>query len=430
MTELKRMMRALLCLSLFVLSLAADFRYDLLSTKTPYLGPVNVPLAVSHPDQCRPIHFNYLSRHGSREATGVNAYSDFAKLAARLKEAAKNMTGMPQWARDWKPPGDAGELGELSRYGQEELYNTGKRWMAAYPAVFKETYSSNKYPVVSTTKQRCSESAVSFAMGLWEGKGHLGKSNMQPFSLTTRDDEILRFFDACPRYKKMTKDPKVKEPAKLFIAANGGPIVKQVSAKLGLPPTFLSIDEVESLSSACAYEIALGRDILHACSLFDQDSMTILDFWADLTQYYLKSYPNKLGWMIAAPLLNNMLQTIETVVAGATVQKAYMRFAHAETVIPLATLMGLHRDNLTAEDSLDKIKSRTWRGSSVARFAANIAMVTFNCSTPTSPQDFRVKLHYNEQDMKFPGCSSMYCPLKELQGLYNVQRQIKLSDIC
>ena len=58
-----------------------------------------------------------------------------------------------------------------------------------------------------------------------------------------------------------------------------------------------------------------------------------------------------------------------------------MRFAHAETMLPVVALLGLYRDEggLYANATYEQIVQRAFRASVISPFSANLYMVLYEC---------------------------------------------------
>ncbi len=91
-----------------------------------------------------------------------------------------------------------------------------------------------------------------------------------------------------------------------------------------------------------------------------------------------------MSYAMAAPLLRDIWQAMmnRTVDTTETSQRStiegHFRFAHAETVLPLASLLGyLQGDRPLKSSSIDE--SRIFRSSIVAPFSANIGFTLYEC---------------------------------------------------
>ena len=101
------------------------------------------------------------SRHGTRAPT-KKRIKELAQLSIRLesllKSADDTLTGethgsqqILSWLRGWQSPWDIKKTnGELTREGEEELYNLGMRLRERFPQIFDEDYHPDVYLISAT----------------------------------------------------------------------------------------------------------------------------------------------------------------------------------------------------------------------------------------------------------------------------------------
>lgn len=83
---------------------------------------------------------------------------------------------------------------------------------------------------------------------------------------------------------------------------------------------------------------------------------------------------------------------------GEVKKTATIHVGHAETLLPLLSLMAFFKDEkpLTAENFSSQ-HNRTFRSSQIVPYAANLVIVLYECS-----DGLRVQLFLNEKPMTFP----------------------------
>jgi hypothetical protein len=154
-------------------------------SKSLYFGSKTVydyqpsKLSPEYPKGCTPVHIDYISRHGSRFPSSGDR-KKIAKLLKKLDDVYKtsspfrykNLT-LP-WTK-WLAWNDA-KSSELSPRGELEQYEIAKRWRLRFPEVFDKQYWNKYYKFIARDKRRTSQSAMTFALGLFENEtGSLGK---------------------------------------------------------------------------------------------------------------------------------------------------------------------------------------------------------------------------------------------------------------
>ncbi|XP_006353427.1 multiple inositol polyphosphate phosphatase 1 isoform X1 [Solanum tuberosum] len=385
------------------------------------------------PDQCTPIHLNLVARHGTRAPTKkkireLDALDAHLEVLVRdAKEHKQSLEKIPAWLAGWRSPWKGKVTGgELIAEGEDELYHLGIRVRERFPDLFNEEYHPDVYSIKTTQVPRASASAVAFAMGLFNERGKLGPGRHRAFAVTSESrasDIILRFHDCCQSYKAFRKSQepnvdKLKEPLL-------NEITRELVRQYGL--NFTNQD-VSSLWFLCKQEASLLNITNQACSLFSPSEVSLLEWADDLELFILKGYGDTLNYQMGVPLLEDVVQSMEQAIkakeegyAPGIYEKARMRFAHAETLLPFSCLIGLFLEEsefelIQREESLElppkPPKNRNWRGSIVAPFAGNNMLILYSCQLDNSSKYFVQVLH-NERPIALPGCNgSSFCPFK------------------
>ncbi|XP_040378547.1 multiple inositol polyphosphate phosphatase 1 [Oryza brachyantha] len=421
-----------------------------LSTVTRYdvaRGSNSVVSAPSMSDECRVIHLNLVARHGTRAPT-KKRIKELDRLAVRLKalihEAKQapesdSMKNIPSWIKGWESPWKGRvKGGELVSEGEEELYNLANRVKERFQGLFDEEYHPDVYSIRATQVPRASASAVAFGLGLLSGKGKLGPVKNRAFSVLSESrasDICLRFFDSCETYKdyRKRKEPDVEKQKE--------PILEHVtSALINRYHLNFTTQDASSLWFLCKQEASLLNITNQACQLFNEAEVSFLEWTDDLEGFVLKGYGESINYRMGLPLLKDVVQSMEEAIIAkeenhpdGTYEKARLRFAHAETVVPFSCLLGLFLEGsdfekIQREESLDippiPPQGRNWKGSVVAPFAGNNMLALYQCPRKTGgskiSQDqknsYFVQVLHNEAPVSMPGCGSKdFCPFEEFK---------------
>ncbi|XP_048231730.1 multiple inositol polyphosphate phosphatase 1 isoform X2 [Ricinus communis] len=385
------------------------------------------------PDGCTPIHLNLVARHGTRSPTKKRK-RELDRLSSRLEELIRDaeeqklsLQKVPAWLKGWESPWK-GELkgGELISRGEEELYDLGIRTRERFPDLFKEEYHPDVYPIKATQVPRASASAVAFGIGLFSDKGSLGRGNHRAFSISSESrasDILLRFHDCCENYKAFRKS---QEPA---VDKLKEPILDEITAALRSRYELnFTRKDTSSFWFLCKQEASLLDITDQACGLFTSSEVALLEWTDDLEVFILKGYGKAINYRMGVPLLKDVFQSMEQAIkareekhAPGSYEKARLRFAHAETLIPFTCLLGLFLDGsefqkIQKEQPLElpprPPHNRNWWGSIVAPFAGNNMLVLHSCPADSSSKYFVQVLH-NEHPIPMPGCNnSDFCPFE------------------
>nr|ABD96176.1 alkaline phytase isoform 2 [Lilium longiflorum] len=445
-------LHALIFALLLAAAAANDEPFDVrrhLSTVSSYDAAKNVILGSfvpsSVPDGCRAIHLNLVARHGTRAPT-KKRIKEMDQLAIRLDALltdAKEKThdsslppNIPSWLSGWQSPWKGRQTGgELISKGEDELYHLGTRIRERFPDLFDEEYHPHIYSIRATQVPRASASAVAFGIGLFSGRGHLGPGKNRAFSVISESrasDTCLRFFDSCETYKEYRKH---EEPAvsKLKEPVLDGIVVALVSRY----QLNFTRQDVASLWFLCKQEASLLDITNQACGLFNPSEVSLLEWTDDLEAFIVKGYGNSVNYRMGVPLLEDAVQSMEQAIVAneenhkpGNFEKARLRFAHAETIVPFTCLLGLFLEGsefeqIRAEQPLSlppkPPQKRNWIGRTVAPFAGNNMLVLYHCpgnlsnDVPSGDHGSKyfVQVLHNEVPVAMPGCGNMeLCPFE------------------
>lgn len=401
------------------------------------------------PDGCSPIHLNLVARHGTRAPT-KKRMRELERLAAHMEVLIKDAEGVaqnvPAWLRGWKSPWE-GKLkgGELISVGEDELFHLGIRTRERFPNLLSDDYHPDVYSIRATQVPRASASAVAFGMGLFSGRGNLGPGRHRAFAVTSESrasDMLLRFFDCCENYKDFRKS---QEPA---VDKLKEPVLDEITSGLvrryGLN---LTRQDTSSLWFLCKQEASLLNITNQACGLFNPSEVALLEWTDDLEGYILKGYGKSINYRMGVPLLEDVVQSMELAVRAkeenhspGSYEKARLRFAHAETVVPFSCLLGIFLNGpefelIQKEQPLQlppmPPQKRKWRGNIVAPFAGNNMLALYSCPAKTSSKYFVQVLH-NERPMPLPGCgNSDFCPFEVFkEKIVNPHLKHDYNTVC
>ncbi|XP_056164484.1 uncharacterized protein LOC115673222 isoform X2 [Syzygium oleosum] len=434
---------------------AAEEAFDVrkhLSTVTRYGAGKDVAnnayVPSSVPDGCTPIHLNLVARHGTRSPT-KKRMRELENLASHIQELVKDAEEknlaqiVPAWLRGWTSPWK-GKVkgGELISKGEDELYDLGIRIRERFPELFSQDYHPDMYTLKATQVPRAAASAVAFGMGLFSGKGTLGPGKHRAFAVTSESrasDILLRFHDCCENYKNFRKK---QEPA---VDKLKEPILDEITGAIASRYKLnFTRQDTSSLWFLCKQEASLLDITNQACALFNPDEMALLEWTDDLEVFILKGYGKALNYRMGVPLLKDVVQSMEEAIQAneekhppGSYEKARLRFAHAETVVPFSCLLGLFLEGsefqqIQREQPLPlppkPPHNRNWMGSIVAPFSGNNMLVLYSCPANLSNK-YYVQVLHNEHPTPMPEKIAAPHLKHDYDALCNVKAdQVELSS--
>ncbi|KAG3102251.1 hypothetical protein PC121_g1259 [Phytophthora cactorum] len=327
------------------------------------------------------IQTQMVARHGIRYPTEGNI-QDINGLLKRLKPFEELL---PLWMRNYTLPYNRSVAGELAVAGKFELWELGVRSLARSGHEKRVMFLKDNYRIAHTHVKRTRDSAIAFVDSFFENP-----EDVEYIEYPKNTDFLLRFFDQCARYQR------------------------EHSFGLKRESIEFSPKDLMTVQSACAFDIALYHHKHQWCSLMSMTFIHSLDYLDDLEQFYWIGAGYKINYEMAAVLLRELVDTMMGRVNGSNTLAGNFFFAHAETTLPLVTLMGYgDRSLLLANATKAEINSRGFRTSILSPFGANIEFRLFK--RKSGAEEFYVQILVNEKKAKIPGCERVFCKLSELE---------------
>lgn len=449
-------------------ALDAPLKKYFFSDKTPYHSGSK---PIERPPNCEPAHINMVIRHGSRYP-GSSRIKNAKRLLENINRFFPNNSTFHYkgLSLPWSFPPDVlnSASKEMSELGTEEMYSIAKRFLSKFRGILKHSYSNTNYSFIATDKLRSSQSAIAFAQGLFEGKGHLGSVKFSPvavkFSGSYNHDTVLRIFEACPRWQKITASKRSQSEHRKFM---NGPemrkVVRKITRRLRLSGKYsLRREDVVEIFLMCAFGVQTDSADSSWCSVFKDEEFKVLEYLNDLKLYWDRSYGRKINYKMACPLYAEITDSFERFLKKGK-PRGIFRFAHTGTVIPLLTMLGLYNDSVPPRaDNFNEQANRAFRISDVVPMSANVAFVFYNCKHDGAKRDtdeksdcvgqcqqsssndkngfggtfqeshIKIQLLVNEAAVAMPACEGkMYCSLAQFLSFYShIKDNCDINTVC
>jgi multiple inositol-polyphosphate phosphatase/2,3-bisphosphoglycerate 3-phosphatase len=392
---------------------AQTCNYVYSGSKTLYTNPSAKNIAA--PLGYQPVFINYVGRHGARHLTKdvketyTYALITIASSAKQLSPAGEKL----KWMMTALNGIEHGKTGNISDQGKFEQEDIGRRILEHYPQLFKNRY---KIKVAITKEARTRQSAEAFFNGM---KRRLKDTTIKVYT----DDTQLRFYDFAPAYTTYEDSGNWQKglsilQQKLNLAAINKKIVQR-----WFIPAFIKtmkpgeadkiVDDVFGLATiapslkAEVTKAGYNPAEINFASLFTCDELTALSK-VDVADDYLLKGPgadiNGIQVKIAAPLLVDFINGVD-IYLNHPDTTACIRFAHAETIAPFATLLGIAQASIVAKD-LTKLDA-AWQSSKIIPLSANIQWIVYS---KKGSNDLVIKVLLNEQDVHINGLTTKTFP--------------------
>ena len=399
--------------------------------------------------------FSYLGRHASRYATKP---ADCEIASEVLKRADFHWKGC-----------SAASTGSITERGKREARGLGIRLAdlihTLSPQSLKEWTKNAIWPkklkVKTTERKRTQETAAEFVAAM-----HFGVQTQEGYSreealsahcsITTNSmikeetpyallrsltlqnlrfsdensDTELRFYDICRTYLAGWKDIKKRLP---YVHSEHRrvfpPIQNSLRKRLFPDGGDVTEDEVEALYKQCLFSHILeieekrtaGGDAL--CGLFTDTHISEMAVYKDAKDYYKKGPGSKKirGFDMACELVGRIFAELRDGVSSTV----HLRFAHAETLIPV---MELFQDRGVAAFHNAEGPGE-WRQDALCPMAANMMFIVAKGAKEEEGEgdegqegeDHTVLLLHNETPLKWQvaGCAGEYtCSLASVQAMF------------
>lgn len=394
-------------------AIPADYTFGRLAgSAMPYPSEVTT---ASTPDSLTPVMINHVGRHGARYPTGPESAEIVSRMLMEaydrgtLTPAGESLLALADSVRE----ATSGRWGQLSPLGRCEQRDLAARMFMDFPSLFGRDASIT---AIASPKPRCIASMNSFIHELTLlNKGGLMITTQ---SGTPAADSLLRFFSCNHQYRSLIISDTLQTMARAYeerllpdsVVATILTRLTGANAAKGEKENLNLANAVYALIAGCG---AMGIDADPGQWLSREDYARL---WAykNYSQYlrYSANAVTTLTATMAAPLLRDIIGSTDRFIADSTHNApVILRFGHAETLMPLLSLMGV--PGAYFPEATPGEVTEEWHNFYLVPMAANVRLILFR--GPGATLYGRVDL--NEQPVRLlPGDDRVYIPWSELRG--------------
>lgn len=369
----------------------------------PYPAPQT---PTEYPDSLTPMMINHVGRHGARFPASATHSRQLLTLlqqadsAATITPLGRELLTLTQYVI----AKSEGQWGALDSLGIAEQRGIASRMYRAYP----ELVTSSPVTAIATYSPRCVMSMYSFCHQLtrMNNRVEIIASSGRQYS------DLLRPFDLDQDYIDFRKDNTWATPYDEYMAATV-PVSGLRRAIGDLPMTDSDAREmalVEYYVLAGLSAMSVNADLTHYLTV---DELNRLWSTFNLRQY-LQRTATTLSTTpadIAAPLLNDLIATTSAVAEGEAGSGIKLRFAHAETLMPLLSLM--HLPGCYYMTNYFDTVAQHWRDFDVVPMASNIQLILFKAKSGR----YYLRVDLNEKPVPLmPNSTTIYLPWGEARN--------------
>lgn len=377
---------------------------DCQGSAKPYVAPKR---PFEHPDSLTPLFIAHVGRHGARFASSPAHTSTILRaldrageigtitpLGKRLQSVIKRIVSKTD-----------GRWGELDSLGALEQRGIAARMFLSYPSLFV----NGNVVASSSYVPRCVMSMFEFLHEI----SHLNPKTELSAASGPHFSPLMRFFATDSIYKPTVDSPEYRDALSRFTRSTlpMAPLRRVLGDNFPFGPDSVAI-------AMAHYEAIAGMEAIGLTSampdFFTPREANALWQIFNLRQYLdrtattLSSIPAQ----IASPLLENIISSIDRAARGTSPATVMLHFGHAETLMPLLSLMRLPGCYYLTHN-FDSV-ARNWRDFDIVPMAANIQFILF--SAPSGRLYLRIDL--NEQPTPLTsGATVIYTPWTQARNL-------------
>jgi len=403
---LKLLVIGLICVAPSVMSgadpMATDYPVDdCLGSAKPYPAPEEPS---TYPDSLTPVFVNHVGRHGARYLSSakttveLTAFLNRADSAGVLAPLGKELLSLARYVADISH----NRWGALDSLGMAEQRGIASRMFLAFPKLF----INGKVNAISSYSPRC-------VMSMYEFTHQLDRLNNRVELYTASGHQtspLMRPFDVDKSYIEWSASKEWDAPYNMFFETTAP---ASPARRLLTDPDFLSNKEALDMSWT-EYKVLVGLPAMGMAidleKYFTRAELNSL--WAcENLGHYLRRTATTLSAepaLIASDLLLDLITTTDAAVAGGNRFNVELRFGHAETLMPLLSLMRL-RGCYYMTNYFDTVGLH-WKDFDVVPMAANLQMILFR----TDKDGWCVRFDLNERALPlFPDSTQIYIPWED-----------------
>lgn len=366
-------------------------------SRMPYPTPDSL---TQWPDSLMPVMINHVGRHGARYPTSAKR---FKRLAKALEHAQEDGSLTPRGEKMLQITRSAmanaeGRWGALDSLGREEQRGIAQRMFDEFPQLF----IGQQVDAISSYVPRCVESMDAFTTKIDElagGRASIAADSGSEFSQLMRPFEVdsayIDFASEKPYATVLDDFTHAEQPIEVAYSMVGQKITPEQAEEITSDIYYV----VSTLAS-----MSFSADWSQLFSLEEYNRMWQVD---NLRQYLARTATtiSDVPARIASDLVEDLVHTTDDFIAGADSTTVYLRFGHAETIMPLASLIRLPGCYYLTH-YFDTVALH-WQSWNVVPMAANIRMILFRSHSGL----YYLRTDLNERPLPLiPGCPDLYIP--------------------
>ncbi|MDE6265819.1 MAG: hypothetical protein K2M07_00515 [Muribaculaceae bacterium] len=367
---------------------------------TPYPIPETL---IEYPDTLTPVYMNHVGRHGARypaSAAHTVALKKMLMKADSLGTITKQGRALMAIV-DQVMERSHNQWGALDSLGIAEQRGIASRMLQNFPMLFM----NGRVNAISSYSPRCMMSMFSFVHQL-----DRLNNKVEIFTSTGRQNsDLMRPFDVDQDYIDFRSSGRWEVPYYNFME-HTVPLTalkRVLGNEFPLPESKREAKEMALIEYYVIAGLSAMMMDVDAGVFFTTEEYNALWSTFNLRQYLQRtaSTVSTVPADIASPLILNLVSTTDDFIAGKNKFTVDLRFGHAETLMPLVSLM--HLPGCYYMTNYFDTVALHWCDFNVVPMAANLQMILFKSAT----DKYYVGCYLNEQPITLiPNNSAQFVP--------------------
>ena len=373
---------------------------------TPYPAEIN---PATYPDTLVPVFINHVGRHGARyPASSANSMT--LRQALERADSAGTLTPLGRKLRALNEEvirRSTDRWGALDSLGEAEQRAIATRMFYN----FGEAFSGGTVKAISSYSPRCMMSMYSFTHQLDR------MDNRIEFVTSTGrvNSPLMRYFDLNEAYVDYRKDGAWQTAYQEYVVSSCP--TAAIERVLGRNYPYGSDDDRRRLALVEYYVVAGCSAMslpVSQSDYFTREELNALWSCFNLRQYLQRTATtvSTLPADIASDLLMELITTTDNYIDGQAPAQLMLRFGHAETLMPLLSLMHLPGCYYMT-NYFDTVASH-WQDFNVVPMAANLQMILFKAR---GSGQYYLRVDLNEKPVSLiPNNTAKYLPWSQARS--------------
>ncbi|KAG5982417.1 hypothetical protein E4U55_001924 [Claviceps digitariae] len=399
---------------------------------SPYFSAPRGSIKPDVPSGCKVTFASVLSRHGARYPTKGKSKA-YKNLIQRIQRDVKNYGKGFEFIKHYNYSLGADDL---TRRGEDELFQSGKKFMKRYRKLAKAT----RDPFVRASgSDRVIKSAEYFLRGFYKESGRKGRKYLRNIFVIPEREGVNNPLDHgnCKAFEDARHSSLAGEQKKAWRKIWATPVMNRLNKQL--PGANISLEDTVNLMDLCPFNTVttVKTRLSRFCQLFSQQEWDAYEYYESVDKWYAYGPGNPLAPTQGVGYVNELIARLtkapveDHTTTNSTLDSdpttfpldrlLYADFTHDNTLMTVYGALGLYTNDtvLPSDRMLPPEKTGGYSASWAVPFGARMYVEKMRCGK--HDDDELVRVLVNDRVVAPKGCKADKlgrCKLDDfLQGL-------------